>query len=225
MAHRILIVEDDPAISRGLELNLQLEGYTTHVAADGEEGLRLAEEHTPDLVILDVMMPKLNGFEVCSALRRQGSNVKIIILSAKSTEYDKIMGLDLGADDYVTKPFAVGELLARIKAHLRRLPQSAAIRFGEVEVDLDNRIVRRGGEDLALTRREFDLLAFMLQREGRVLTRETILDAVWGFHYFGTDRTVDNFITRLRQKLDTPGNPRHFRTVRGVGYRFVTDED
>ena len=200
-------------------------GYTVSVASDGEEGLRLAEEQPPDLVILDVMMPKLNGFEVCSALRRQGSDVKVIILSAKSTEYDKIMGLDLGADDFVTKPFALGELLARVKAHLRRLPTSAAIRFGDVEVDLEDRVVRRAGEVVALTRREFDLLAFMLQREGRVLTRETILDAVWGFHYFGTDRTVDNFITRLRQKLDRSGSPRHFRTVRGVGYRFVVADD
>lgn len=224
MSHRILIVEDDPAISRGLEMNLQLEGYTTLVASDGEEGLRLAEESPVDLVILDVMMPKLNGFEVCSALRSQGSEVKIIILSAKSTEYDKIMGLDIGADDFVTKPFALGELLARIKAHLRRLPTSAAVRFGDVEVDLEGHIVTRAGETIPLTSREFDLLVFMIQRAGRVLTRETILDAVWGFHYFGTDRTVDNFITRLRQKLDRPGDPRHFRTVRGVGYRFVLDE-
>ncbi|MCO4745622.1 MAG: response regulator transcription factor [Proteobacteria bacterium] len=225
VAHRILIVEDDPAILRGLEMNLQVEGYATEVASDGAEALRIAEERPVDLVVLDVMIPKVNGFEVCSALRRRGSEVKIIILSAKATEFDKIMGLDQGADDYVTKPFALGELLARIKAHLRRLATPSAVRFGDVEVDLDERVVRRGGEEVSLTRREFDLLAFMVQRAGRALTRETILDAVWGFHYFGTDRTVDNFITRLRQKLDTSGKPRHFRTVRGVGYRFVPDED
>ena len=225
MSHQILIVEDDPAILRGLEMNLQVEGYQVLTASDGDSALRLASEQPVDLVILDVMIPRMNAFEVCAELRRRGSDVKIIILSAKSAEYDKIMGLDLGADDYVTKPFALGEMLARIKAHLRRRSPSRSVSFGDVDVDVELRTVRRAGEEVPLTRREFDLLLFMVQRVGRVLTRETILDSVWGFHYFGTDRTVDNFINRLRQKLDHPGQPRHFRTVRGVGYRFVQEDD
>jgi len=223
MGQRILIVEDDHAILRGLEMNLQLDGFETVTATDGRAALREAREGNPDLVVLDIMLPHVNGFQVLETLRQRGDDVPVILLSAKATELDKVMGLGLGADDYVTKPFSVAELLARIRARLRRRAPAELVRFGDVEVDLERREVRRGGEEVPLTSREFDLLAFLVQREGRPITRETILSHVWRTHYFGTDRTVDNFITRLRQKLDTPGEPCHFLTVRGVGYRFVLD--
>lgn len=223
MQQRILIVEDDPSILRGLELNLQAEGYETLTATNGREALQAAREHDLDLIVLDIMLPHVNGFQVVETLRQRRDDVLVILLSAKNTELDKIMGLDLGADDYVTKPFAVGELLARIKAHLRRRLPDTVVRFSDVEVDLERRLVRRDGETVSLTSREFDLLAYLVQREGRPVTRDSILNAVWGMHYFGTDRTVDNFINRLRQKLDTPGDPVHILTVRGVGYRFVAE--
>ena len=169
------------------------------------------------------MLPHLNGYQVVRSLRRQGSDVPIILLSAKSAELDIVMGLDLGADDYVTKPFRVAELLARVKAHLRRRQTSTRVRFGDLEMDLEAREVRRDGAPIEMSSREFDVLAFLVERAGKALTRDTILSEVWGQHYFGTDRTVDNFITKLRNKIDTPGNPRHIVTVRGVGYRFVLE--
>ncbi len=222
---RVLIVEDDRAILRGLEMNLQLEGFETVTAADGAQALEAAQRHTLDLVILDIMLPEMNGFEVCRELRRTESDVPIILLSAKSAEMDIVMGLELGADDYVTKPFKLRELIARVKAHLRRRAPTAITAFGDVVIDWEGREVRRDGQVLEMTTREFDLLRFLVEREGKALTREIILTAVWGRNYFGTDRTVDNFITRLRQKLDTAGAPRHFKTVRGVGYRFVLGAD
>jgi len=224
MAYRILIVEDDPAISRGLELNLQLEGFETLLAADGRRAIELLGERL-DLVILDIMLPYINGFEIVERLRRRKDEVPIILLSARTDEEAIVRGLDLGADDYVTKPFRVAELLARVKAHLRRRPASTGARFGDIVVDFDEQTARRGDVPVDLTSREFDLLEFMWEREGRALTRESILSAVWGHGYFGTDRTVDNFINRLRQKLDTPTGPKHFKTVRGVGYRFVSSDD
>lgn len=223
MMPRILVVEDDPSILRGLELNLQLEGFETISATDGRAALQLAAEGV-DLVVLDLMLPYVHGYQVCQQLRAQGNEVPIILLSARSSESDIVRGLDLGADDYVTKPFRIAELMARVKAHLRRHPPSGSIHFGQVEVDLRKRLVRREGSVVELTPREYDLLAFLVEREGRALTRDAILSAVWGQQYLGTDRTVDNFITRLRQKLDTSGSPEHFLTVRGVGYRFVGDE-
>lgn len=222
MSYRILIVEDDAAISRGVELNLQLEGFETLLAPDGQRALELLGERL-DLVVLDIMLPHVNGFELVERLRRRGDDVPIILLSAKADEEDIVRGLDLGADDYVTKPFRVAELLARVKAHLRRRPSSTEARFGEVVVDFDEREARRNGELVDLTPKEIDLLEFMWEKEGRALTRDSILQAVWGHGYFGTDRTVDNFINRLRRKLDTPAEPQHFITVRGVGYRFVGD--
>lgn len=224
MGNRILIVEDDPSILRGLEMNLQLEGYDIVTATDGRQAIKKAAEERVDLMVLDIMLPHVNGYQVCQELRRTGNDVPIILLSAKGSELDIVMGLEEGADDYVTKPFRVAELLARIRAHLRRrAPNDAIFRFGDVEVDLERRLVLRAGERLEMTAKEFDLLKLLVERDGRALTRETMLNAVWGYGYFGTDRTVDNFITRLRQKLDTPGEPQHFLTVRGVGYRFVSD--
>jgi two-component system, OmpR family, alkaline phosphatase synthesis response regulator PhoP len=225
MAARILVVEDDPSILRGLELNLQLEGFDTVAATDGERALQLATEQV-DLVILDLMIPHVHGFQVCLKLRAAGNRVPIILLSARSAEEDIVMGLEYGADDYVTKPFRVAELIARVKAHLRRqAPGTEVFRFGEVEVDLAKRLVRRAGEVVEVTQREYDLLAFLVGNEGRAVTRDAILAAVWGEQYLGTDRTVDNFVTRLRQKLDQPGEPVHFLTVRGVGYRFVASAE
>lgn len=221
MPQRILVVEDDPSILRGLELNLQAEGFETVAAADGREALAVAEG--VDLIVLDLMLPHVHGYEVCKQLREAGNDVPIILLSARSSEADIVRGLDLGADDYVTKPFRIAELLARVKAHLRRRGTSEQVAFGEVVVDLHRRLVLRGEQPVELTPREYELLVFLVEHEGRAVTRDAILEAVWGKGYFGTDRTVDNFITRLRQKLDTPGSPQHFHTVRGVGYRFVLD--
>jgi two-component system, OmpR family, alkaline phosphatase synthesis response regulator PhoP len=225
MAPRILVVEDDPAILRGIELNLQLEGFDTLTATDGEAALALAE-HEVDLVILDLMIPHVHGFQVCLKLRAAGNRVPIILLSARNAETDIVMGLEYGADDYVTKPFRAAELIARVKAHLRRhLPEAEPTGFADVQIDREKRLVRRAGEIVELTPREYDLLLFLVDNEGRAVTREVILAAVWDEAYIGTDRTVDNFVTRLRQKLDQPGEPAHFRTVRGVGYRFVGDGD
>lgn len=225
MSDRILIVEDDASILRGLELNLGLEGFEVKTAMDGPAGLRLCTDWKPDLVLLDLMLPVMNGYEVCREIRRRGLTMPIVVLSAKSAEPDKVMGLDLGADDFVTKPFGLGELLARLKAQLRRArvnPGSTLLRFGEVEADFGAGEVRRAGQKVEMTARELQLLEFFAQREGRVVTRQMILDGVWGEDYFGTERTIDNFINRLRQKLDET-DPVHFLTVRGVGYRFKRD--
>lgn len=221
MADRILLIEDDPSIVRGLELNLSLDGYEVRAAMDGPAGLRMATEWKPDLVLLDVMLPAMNGYEVCRELRRRGLSMPVVILSAKGAEPDKVMGLDMGADDFVTKPFGLAELQARIKAHLRRgrPATTQVLRFGDVEADFTAGEVRRGGNAVEMTARELQLLQYLARHDGRVVTRQMILDAVWGANYFGTERTVDNFITRLRQKLDGD-DPQHFFTVRGIGYRF-----
>ncbi len=226
MADRILLIEDDASILRGLELNLGLEGYQVRATMDGTSGLAAAAEWKPDLVLLDIMLPGISGYEVCRELRRRGSKVPILVLSAKGTEMDRVQGLDLGADDYVTKPFGLQELLARVKALLRRsrpTDKERLVAFGEVEADYTAGEVRRSGAAVELTVRELKLLEYLTGREGRIVTRQTILDAVWGENYFGTERTVDNFITRLRQKLDNPDEPVHFLTVRGMGYRFKGD--
>lgn len=226
VSDRILLVEDDASILKGLELNLGLEGYQIRTASDGPAGLLCAQEWKPDLVVLDIMLPGLSGYEVCRELRRRGSNVAILVLSAKGTEMDRVQGLDLGADDYVTKPFGLQELLARVKALLRRskpAPQGKLLLFGDVAADFTAGEVRRAGATVELTVRELELLKYLSSREGRVVTRQMILDGVWGENYFGTERTVDNFITRLRQKLDNPDEPAHFLTVRGMGYRFRGD--
>ncbi|MBI5549399.1 MAG: response regulator transcription factor [Deltaproteobacteria bacterium] len=221
----ILVVEDDPSIARGLKQNLVFEGYSVEVVADGELGLRFAVDEQPDLVLLDVMLPRMNGFEVLRELRRLEVDVPVILLTAKGEEVDKVRGLDLGADDYVVKPFGLAELLARIRTVLRRRQQGERrverTQFGEAEVDLAGRLVTVRGQPVELTSREFDLLRLFLLREGEALAREEIIRRVWGYDYQGTDRTLDNFVSRLRQKLEPdPANPRHFLTVRGVGYRF-----
>jgi len=227
---RILVVEDDPSILRGLQLNLGMEGYTVRSAMDGETGLALARSEQPDLLLVDVMLPRLGGLELVRALRAADPEVPILILSAKGQEADKVAGLDLGADDYMVKPFSLKELLARISAALRRGRarrgregrEVADHRFGEAVVDLAARQLTVGGKPVALTSREFDLLAFFVAHPGRVYSREQLMQAVWGAHYTGTARTVDNFVGRLRAHIgDDADSPRHLETVRGHGYRFT----
>ena len=230
MAEKILVIEDDPSILRGLQINLGMEGYAVRSAMDGETGLQLALTEHPDLVVVDVMLPRIGGLEVVREIRKVKPDLPLLILSAKGQEGDKVAGLKLGADDYLTKPFGLKELLARIDALLRRRRgrgegeserERAVRRAGTVEVDLQARRATVAGRELDLTSREFDLLAFLLTHADRVYTREQLMESVWGARYFGTARTVDNFVARLRAHLgDDPENPRHIETVRGVGYRF-----
>jgi two-component system, OmpR family, alkaline phosphatase synthesis response regulator PhoP len=222
----IVVVEDDRNIARGLEKNLRFEGFSVQVAEDGERGLELVVDKKPDLILLDVMLPKMNGFEVLREVRRLGLEIPVVMLTAKAEELDKIRGLDLGADDYITKPFSLSELMARIRAVLRRKRRFEKkidqIGFGRVRVDFISRSVEVDGSPVKLTHRELELLRLFLTREGEALEREEIVRRVWGFDYEGTDRTLDNFVSRLRRKLEMdPDAPKHFLTVRGVGYRFV----
>ena len=221
---RVLLIEDDPAIVAGLELNLSLEGYEVLTAADGESGYRLAVDKAPDLVLLDIMLPGVNGLEVLRRLRQLNADVPVLILTARGEEADKVLGLTLGADDYISKPFNLGELRARINASLRRQRLRAAdqpvLEFGDVRIDLDRHQVHRAGKDVAMTAREFALLAYFLRNPERALTRDTLLSEVWRTDYL-SQRTIDNFVGRLRAKLEPdPDRPRYFLTVRGIGYRF-----
>ena len=222
--HRVLVVEDDKSILLGLRINLTSEGYEVVVAEDGERGLELARAERPDLMILDVMLPRMNGFEVLDTLRKEGLSMPIIILSARTGEIDKVTGLELGAEDYVAKPFSLAELLARVKAALRRSTQPArtsAVLFGDVVVDVDARTVKRAGALVEMTATEFDVLMYLISERGRVLSRDVIFTHVWGPNHHGTPRTIDNFMQQLRAKLEEdPAAPKHFQTVRGVGYRF-----
>jgi DNA-binding response OmpR family regulator len=220
---RILIVEDDRSLAMGLEDDLKLEGYQVQVARDGEAASRLAVEESFDLIVLDVMLPRKDGFEVCRELRRTGLRMPIIMLTAKTQDSDKVLGLELGADDYVTKPFNPRELRARIKAVLRRsggeLPESYS--FGDVEVDFRSHEVRRAGKPVTLTHMEYKLLTTFIRRRGRVLSRTDLLDDVWGRDNVVTDRVVDTHITNLRKKVEPkPSRPRYLVAVRGAGYRF-----
>jgi two-component system alkaline phosphatase synthesis response regulator PhoP len=221
-----LVVEDDESISMGLEMNLSAEGYRVLLAVDGERGLALARDVDIDLVILDVMLPRLNGFELLRMLRSERRMMPIVMLSARGAEMDKVMGLELGAEDYITKPFSLAELLARVKAVLRRdaiaRRDEAQVRAGDLDVNASTREVRRRGAPVELTATEFDVLLCLIEAGGRVLSREQIQAQVWGPTHHGTPRTVDNFILQLRAKLeDNPTAPNHIITVRGVGYRFV----
>ncbi len=222
---RVLVVEDDPSIAIGLRINLESEGYRVDVAEDGDVGLELARSLDPDLIVLDVMLPKRNGLEVLHMLRAEGRGMPIIILSAKSGEMDKVAGLELGAEDYVAKPFSLAELLARVRAALRRghasAPNRRTIVFGEIEVDVEARHVKRHGALVEMTAREFDVLVCLVSERGRALSRDDIFRRVWGPNHHGTARTVDNFIQQLRAKLEVDAQePVHIQTVRGVGYRF-----
>ncbi len=223
---RILVIEDDESITLGLEMNLQAEGYDVSIAIDGDDGLRRAQQDDFDLLILDVMLPKMNGFEVVRALRSQGQHVPIVMLSARGAEMDKVMGLELGAEDYITKPFSLAELLARVKAVLRRdgiarQKSGVVVRAGQLEINPNTREVTRDGALVELTATEFDVLWCLADSQNRTLPREEILTRVWGPGHHGTLRTIDNFMLQLRNKLEPdPSEPKHLLTVRGVGYRF-----
>ena len=223
---RILVVEDDESITLGLEMNLKAEGYDTVVAVDGEAALETASTQRFDLVILDVMLPKMNGFEVLRQLHAKRPDTPVVMLSARGAELDKVMGLELGAEDYITKPFGLAELLARVKAVLRREGRARQrvaqlVRVADWEIDADTREVRRNGEVVDLTATEFDVLWCLVEAAGRSLSREEILSKVWGEGHHGTLRTIDNFMLQLRTKLEKdPADPQHLLTVRGVGYRF-----
>lgn len=221
----ILIVEDDEAIATGLELNLRLAGYEPRTVHDGSEALDVIAEASPDLVLLDINLPKVNGLEILSELRKRGTRIPVVVLSAREGEYDKVAALRLGADDYVTKPFALAELLARIDAVLRRTGSAPSAEppshgFGDVEVDIETRMVTRGEDEIRLTHLEFELLRYFVVNPRKVFTRNQLLREVWG-QSSGSQRTVDNFVGQLRSKLESdPEKPEHFITVRGSGYRF-----
>ncbi len=221
-SQRILVIEDDLSILTGLSMNLKFEGYDVLQAQDGRTGLQRALDERPDLLVLDVMLPQMNGYEVIRELRQRGRDIPVVMLSAKGMEHDKILGLELGADDYVVKPFALQELLARIKAVLRRQQRAGEIvAFGENEVDLVAKAVTRAGKPVDLTAQEFRVLEYWVRHPDRIFSRNELLMGAWGFDYQGTARTVDNFVYQLRQKLEIdPDQPRHFLTIRGLGYRF-----
>ncbi len=228
---RVLIVEDDDAIATGLALNLKLAGRPTAIARDGDDAIKQIQTEDFALVLLDINLPKRNGLEVLSALRASDNLVPVIVLSARSGEFDKVAALRLGADDYVTKPFALAELLARVEAVLRRVQpvshtpvaapaEHASFSFGDVAIDLNQRLVMRAGEEVKLTHLELELLAFFVQHPSQVFSRAQLFHLVWG-QSAGSVRTVDNFVGQLRKRLETnPEAPRHFITVRGSGYRF-----
>jgi DNA-binding response OmpR family regulator len=233
MPYKVLVVEDEPALLETLEYNLVRQGYVALTAADGLSALEVARREHPDLIVLDLMLPGLDGFEICRILRQE-MNVPIIMLTARSDEVDKVVGLEVGADDYLTKPFSMRELLARVKALLRRVrlireevsasgseARAGKLTFGDLTIDLDRREVLRDGQVVRLKPKEYDLLLFLARHRGSVLSRDLILERVWGWDYDGGTRTVDVHLRWLREKIEPdPGNPVRLITVRGIGYRF-----
>jgi DNA-binding response OmpR family regulator len=223
----ILIVEDEPAMQLGLRDNLEFESYAVDVASDGEEGLSKIKSKPYDLILLDVMLPKLSGFDVCKQSRAAGVNTPIILLTARGEEIDKVLGLELGADDYVTKPFGVRELLARVKAHLRRsqsapLKESQGISIGRLKIDFSAYRAEENQSEVKLSHKEFELLSYLHQHKNEVVSRYDLLEKVWGYEEQPTTRTVDNFIVRLRQKVEAnPNQPKIILTVHGTGYKLV----
>jgi len=225
---RIIVIEDDLAILRGLRDNLEYESYEVYTATDGEQGYRLIQKHHPHLIVLDLMMPRMSGYELCRKVRSEGIATPILMLTARSEEADRVRGLDLGADDYVTKPFSVPELLARIRAILRRVKPSTALpdrlHFDDVSVDFKRFEAAKAGQVLKLSRKEFGVLRLLAARVGYVVSRNELLDEVWGHESYPTTRTVDNHIASLRSKLeDDSSKPRHLITVHGVGYKLVLE--
>ena len=221
---KILVVEDEIPILTGIRDNLEMEGYEVATATDGEQALEIVSQFKPDLIVLDIMLPKIDGFEICRKLRENKSNASVVIVSAKKEETDKVYGLDLGADDYVTKPFSVMEFLARIKAVLRRRGYSPPIlkySFGDITLDFENFEATKKGKKLALTPREFKIMRLFIENKGRVITRNEVLNKVWGYEVFPTTRTVDNHIVKLRKQIeDSPSKPKWITSVRSVGYKF-----
>jgi two-component system alkaline phosphatase synthesis response regulator PhoP len=223
---KILIVEDEPDMVLGLKDNFEFEGYEVLTASDGAAGLERARQHKPDLVILDIMLPRYSGLEVCKTLRGEGFTAPIIMLTARGQEIDKVVGLELGADDYVTKPFSIRELLARVRAILRRSEggkkRLSRYRFSDVELDFEIYQARKGGEPLDLSPREFELLRYLIERKGDTVSRDRLLEDVWGYESYPSTRTVDTHIAKLRAKIgDSGSEPRYILTIHGVGYKFV----
>ena len=230
MSRTVLIVDDEKSIVDILKFNLEKAEYATLCAYDGKEGLALARERNPDLILLDVMLPYIDGFEVCKTLRAEGNNIPIIMITAREEETDKVFGLELGADDYITKPFSVRELLARVKTNMRRVASSETsaaeepgetLRFRELVIDLGRHTVLKAGRDLELTSREFELIRYLAASPGKVVSREKLMSEVWQYDYYGDLRAVDVAVRRLREKLeDNPAEPVYVMTKRGAGYYF-----
>jgi two-component system alkaline phosphatase synthesis response regulator PhoP len=223
---KILIVEDEPDMILGLKDNFEFEGYEVVTASDGAAGLERARTEKPDLIVLDIMLPKLSGLEVCKTLRGEGFSAPIIMLTARGQEIDKVVGLELGADDYVTKPFSIRELLARVRAILRRSEgqkkRLARYRFSDIDLDFEAYRATRGGQPLELSPREFELLRYLIERKGETVTRDRLLEDVWGYESYPSTRTVDTHIAKLRAKIgDSGAEPRWILTIHGMGYKFV----
>jgi two-component system, OmpR family, alkaline phosphatase synthesis response regulator PhoP len=225
---RILVVDDEEAIRFGLEESLKAAGYEVTSAADGPDALSRATAHQPDLILLDIMLPGLSGYEVCRQLRDRGIQVPIVMLTARGEEFDKLHGFETGADDYVTKPFSLAELLARVHAVLmrggQRLDAPRKYTFADCELDLTTRLFYRAGREVTVTRTEFDLLVYFCENEGAALSRDRVMNDVWGTEYYGTQRSLDSFVANLRRKIEPdPHAPRHILTVHGIGYKFIKD--
>jgi DNA-binding response OmpR family regulator len=222
---RLLVVDDEPSMVMGLKDNLEFEGYSVETASDGTSALNSIRTNSFDLVVMDVMMPGLSGFDVCKTLRAENNATPILLLTARGQEMDRVLGLELGADDYITKPFSLRELLARIKAILRRTkPQqpSSIQRIGLLDVDFSAQTAMRDGQEIPLTHREFELLRYLISKQGQAVSRDELLEHVWGYDETPTTRTVDNFILRLRKAVEVdPANPKHILTAHGVGYKLV----
>jgi len=224
---KVLIIEDEPEMVRGLRHNFEFEGYQVFVARDGEAAINETLHSSPDIILLDVMLPKLSGLDVCRDLRAKGITTPIIMLTARGQETDKIVGLEVGADDYVTKPFSIKELLARVRAHLRRSTNGVRTlercRFGDVELDFKKYRAVRAGRPIDLSPREFEILKCLILHENEIVTRDQLLDEVWGLQNYPITRTVDNHIAKLRQKIEaSPSEPEHIITVHRIGYRFAS---
>ena len=223
---KVLIIEDEPDMVLGLKDNFEYEGYDVVVARDGREGLSRAVSERPDVILLDIMLPKMSGLDVCRELRNQGMDTPVIMLTARGQEIDKVIGLEMGADDYVTKPFSIKELLARVRAQLRRATRQVAevetYTFGDVALNFKRYEATRGGAGLDLSPREFELLKYFIQHRGETITRDQLLDDVWGYDNYPFTRTVDNHIAKLRQKVEAvPADPKYIITVHRVGYKFL----
>lgn len=222
----ILIIEDDISILRGLKDNLEYEGFTVETETNGKIGLQLALDTKPDLLLLDIMLPGTNGYEICRKLKKEKPELPIIMITARGSEMDKVSGLDIGADDYVTKPFSIPELMARVRAVLRRIEQTKPIpdeySFGKVKLDFKKFQASHDNQEIKLSSKEFAIMEYFIQHEGEAIHRHDLLNEVWGFESMPTTRTVDNFILDLRKKLEeNPSDPKHIISVRGVGYKFV----
>src|ERR1044072_1402487 len=223
---KVLIIEDEPNMILGLKDSCEYEGYEVAVARNGKEGLEKATTEKPDIILLDVMLPLMSGIDVCRTLRTRGIEIPILMLTARSQEIDKVVGLEVGADDYVTKPFSIKELLARIRAHLRRAAKQVveleSFTFGDVELNFKKYAARKRGQALEPSAREFEILRYLIRHRGEIVTRDQLLDEVWGYDSTPVTRTVDNHIARLRQKIEQdPSEPQHIITVHRLGYRFI----